>query len=31
MISDETQKAIIEFFIKNSLPKILQGKEIITE
>lgn len=29
MISEETQKAILEFFIKNSIPKILNKKECI--
>jgi hypothetical protein len=28
MISKETQKAILEFFIKNSIPKILKEKEV---
>ncbi len=29
MISKETQKAIIDFFLKYSIPKILKEKETI--
>ena len=31
MISVETQKAIIEFFMKTSIPKILKEKDLIKQ